>query len=78
MFRAADVMLVSKIDLLPYVPFDVDAAVENARRIRPGIEVMRVSSTSGEGMKAWIDWLQQRAAAVARAAPAAATAEQSS
>jgi hydrogenase nickel incorporation protein HypB len=62
MFRAADVLLVSKIDLLPYVPFDVDAAIANARRMRPGIDVMRVSATSGEGMAAWVAWLDARAA----------------
>ncbi len=73
MFRAADVVIVSKVDLLPYVPFDVEAAIGNARRIRPGIEVMRVSATSGEGMPAWVEWLQRRAAGIATDVAVAAT-----
>lgn len=57
MFRAADVMLITKIDLLPYVPFDADRAEENARRVNPNIRVLRVSATTGEGMDRWFKWL---------------------
>lgn len=57
MFAAADLMLVNKVDLLPYLDFDVDACVANARRVNPDIEVLRVSATSGEGMDRWHDWI---------------------
>ena len=67
MFHAADLLLVNKTDMLPYVQFDVEAAIGHARRVRPGIEALRVSATTGEGMDAWLDWLE-RGAAAARAA----------
>jgi len=66
MFHAADLLLINKTDLLPYVDFDVDAAIAYARRVRPGIEVMRVSATSGDGFEAWLAWLV-RGVAAARA-----------
>ena len=58
MFHAADLLLINKIDLLPYVTFDVGKAIEYARRVRPGLEVMLVSATSGEGFPAWTAWLE--------------------
>ena len=58
MFRAADVMLLNKCDLLPYLTFDADLAVANARRVNPDIKVIRVSATSGEGMDEWLDWIR--------------------
>jgi hydrogenase nickel incorporation protein HypB len=58
MFRAADVMLLNKCDLLPYLTFDADLAVANARRVNPDIQVIRVSATSGEGMDEWLDWIR--------------------
>ena len=58
MFRAADVMLLNKCDLLPYLDFDVDLAEANARRVNPNLTVFRVSATSGDGMSAWIDWIE--------------------
>ena len=60
MFHAADLLLVNKTDLLPYVQFDVEAAIGHARRVRPGIEALRVSATTGEGMDAWLHWLDHR------------------
>jgi len=66
MFHAADLLLINKTDLLPYVDFDVDAAIAYARRVRPGIEVMRVSATTGDGFEAWLAWLV-RGVAAARA-----------
>ncbi|HTP98452.1 MAG TPA: hydrogenase nickel incorporation protein HypB [Casimicrobiaceae bacterium] len=62
MFRAADVVLVNKIDLLPYVDFDLDAAVEHARRVRPGITVFKVSAKTGQGFDGWMEWLDCNAA----------------
>ncbi|MDN5914929.1 MAG: hydrogenase nickel incorporation protein HypB [Pseudonocardia sp.] len=57
MFRTADLMIVNKIDLLPHVDFDVARCVEYARRARPGIEVLEVSATRGDGLDAWYRWL---------------------
>ena len=58
MFRAADLMLLNKCDLLPYLTFDADLAVANARRVNPDIRVIRISATSGEGMEEWLDWIR--------------------
>ncbi|HEY2190009.1 MAG TPA: hydrogenase nickel incorporation protein HypB [Caldimonas sp.] len=66
MFHAADLLLVNKVDLLPHVDFDVDAAIGFARRVQPDIEAMRVSATTGEGFEAWLRWLE-RGVAAARA-----------
>ena len=59
MFRAADLVLISKLDLLPHVPFDAEAAARNARALNPEVEVLRVSARSGEGMAAWAAWLRR-------------------
>ena len=58
MFRAADLMLLNKCDLLPYLTFDVNLAIENARRVNPNIQVIRISATSGEGMEEWLEWIK--------------------
>ena len=63
MFHAADLLLINKVDLLPYVSFDVGKAIEYARRARPGLEAMLVSATSGEGIAAWTAWLEAGVAA---------------
>jgi hydrogenase nickel incorporation protein HypB len=63
MFHAADLLLINKIDLAPYVDFDADAAIEYARRMRPGLPVIRLSATTGEGLDAWIEWLREGVAA---------------
>jgi hydrogenase nickel incorporation protein HypB len=65
MFAAADLMVLAKIDLLPYVPFDAARCVEYARRVNPRIDVLQLSATSGAGMDAWLAWLER---GVARAA----------
>jgi len=57
-FAAASLMVVSKIDLLPHLEFDVDALIANARRVRPGIAVIRVSASTGEGMPEWLKWIE--------------------
>ena len=59
MFAAARLMVINKIDLLPYVDFDVTRCIDDARRVNPGIEVLQLSATRGDGMPAWLDWLQQ-------------------
>ena len=58
MFRAADVMLLNKCDLLPHLEFDANLAEANARRVNPKLVVFRVSATSGEGMDAWLAWIR--------------------
>ena len=63
MFHAADLMLVNKVDLAPYVQFDAEAAIGYARRVRPGLPAMLVSATTGEGFAAWIAWLEAGVAA---------------
>jgi hydrogenase nickel incorporation protein HypB len=57
MFAAARLMVLTKTDLLPHLRFDVARCIEYARRVNPGIEVLQLSATSGEGMQAWLDWL---------------------
>jgi hydrogenase nickel incorporation protein HypB len=68
MFHAAALMILNKTDLLPHLDFDVEACIANARRVNPAIEVMQLSARSGEGMQAWLDWLEAgvRAATSAR------------
>lgn len=58
MFHAADLMLLNKVDLLPHIEFDVEKTIENARRVNPGIKVLQISSTTGEGYNDWINWLE--------------------
>ncbi|WP_312979811.1 hydrogenase nickel incorporation protein HypB [Atlantibacter sp.] len=58
MFAAASVMLLNKVDLLPYLTFDLDACLASARAVNPDIEIMLVSATTGEGMDAWLAWLE--------------------
>jgi hydrogenase nickel incorporation protein HypB len=62
MFRAASLMLMNKCDLLPYLSFKVEAAIEFARRVNPGIEVIQVSAISGQGMEQWLDWIEKGSA----------------
>jgi hydrogenase nickel incorporation protein HypB len=57
MFRAASLMLLNKCDLLPYLSFDVERAIEYARRVNPGLRVIRTSSATGEGFDAWLTWI---------------------
>jgi hydrogenase nickel incorporation protein HypB len=57
MFRAADLVLITKTDLLPYVDFDLAACAADIGRISPGATVLPVSARSGDGLGAWYDWL---------------------
>jgi hydrogenase nickel incorporation protein HypB len=56
-FAASSMMVLSKIDLLPHLDFDVERCIEHARAINSDIEVLQVSARSGQGMAGWIDWL---------------------
>lgn len=60
MFRAADLVLLNKIDLLPYVNFDVADFLDGARRANPGVEVLQLSATTGDGIADWYGWLRAR------------------
>lgn len=57
-FATADLLLLNKVDLLPHLNFDVERCLGYARRINPGIRVIRTSATSGEGMETWYEWLR--------------------
>jgi hydrogenase nickel incorporation protein HypB len=59
MFHAAELMILTKVDLLPHVDFDVEQAIANAQEVNPGIEVLCVSARSGDGLEAWYDWLRE-------------------
>jgi hydrogenase nickel incorporation protein HypB len=58
-FHHADLVVLTKIDLLPYVPFSMDVARENARRVQPEIEILEVSCTSGAGLGQWTEWIER-------------------
>ncbi|WP_145490030.1 hydrogenase nickel incorporation protein HypB [Yersinia rohdei] len=58
MFAASTLMIINKIDLLPYLNFDIEQCVAYARQVNPGIQVIALSATSGEGMDLWLEWLE--------------------
>ena len=58
MFFAANLLLLNKMDLLPYLDFDVEKCIEYARKVNPGIKVLQVSATTGEGMEDWYQWIR--------------------
>ncbi len=57
MFRAASLMLLNKVDLLPHLSFNVDVAIEFAHRVNPQLRIIQVSASSGEGMTEWLEFL---------------------
>lgn len=57
MFRASQLMLLNKCDLLPHLDFNVERVIENALTVNPAITVIRISATTGEGMDEWLKWL---------------------
>jgi len=69
MFLAADLILINKADLLPYVEFDVEDCIRQARMLNPHVEVLVVSATAGDGLDGWYGWLTRATGApAARAA----------
>lgn len=60
MFLTSELLLISKSDLLPYVPFSVEAATKDAREVNPDIDALAISTLSGEGMDEWCDWLLKK------------------
>jgi hydrogenase nickel incorporation protein HypB len=59
-FAKSELMVLTKNDLLPYVPFNADLAISNARRVHPEMEVVRVSCLAGDGLREWMKWLDKR------------------
>ena len=66
-FFKSELVVITKTDLLPFVPFNLAAAEENARRVHPGVEIVRVSCVKNDGVEGWLDWLQKRKPAKAEA-----------
>lgn len=58
MFRACRLMLINKIDLPPYVRFDIERCIMHAGEVNPKIEVLQVLAATGQGMRAWYEWLR--------------------
>ena len=58
MFAASKLMILNKVDLLPYLNFDVEKCIAYAKQVNPTIEVIQLSSQSGEGLQQWLDWLK--------------------
>jgi len=59
-FFKSELLVLTKIDLLPHVPFEISRARENARRIHPGIEILELSCLTGAGLEDWRDWVTRR------------------
>jgi hydrogenase nickel incorporation protein HypB len=57
MFRAVDVVVVNKIDLLPHLDFDLDAFLRNLTSVNPSAKIIKTSARSGEGIEEWCGWL---------------------
>ena len=59
MFAAARLLLLNKIDLLPYVDFDVEQCLDYARRVNPDVQILQLSARTGMGLDAWLDWVRR-------------------
>jgi hydrogenase nickel incorporation protein HypB len=57
MFRSVDLVLINKVDLLPHLEFDIELLEQNIQTVHPGVESLRLSARSGEGIDAWLRWL---------------------
>jgi len=66
MFHAADLMIINKTDLLPYVDFDVERCINFARQVNPDIQIIELSSTKGDNFSVWTDWLVRKTKATQR------------
>jgi hydrogenase nickel incorporation protein HypB len=55
----ADLVLINKVDLVPHLGFDLAALEGNLQRVKPGLEVLRVSARTGEGFDGWLSWLRR-------------------
>jgi len=63
-FAIAELCIINKIDLLPYVPFDLERAIANARHVHPGMEIVQTSCTKVQGLEPWLAWIERRRAQV--------------
>ncbi|MGN0141735.1 MAG: hydrogenase nickel incorporation protein HypB [Roseburia sp.] len=63
MFTICDVLLINKIDVLPYFDFDLEACKERALRLNPNIQIIPISARTGEGIAQWTEWLRTQVAA---------------
>ncbi len=72
MFKASSLMLINKIDLLPYVDFDLEQAIDFARCIKPNIDVIELSAASGVGFDKWLAWIERARGLALKGAPLAA------
>jgi hydrogenase nickel incorporation protein HypB len=68
MFRAAALVIINKIDLLPYLDFDLASALANLRKVNPAAPVLQLSARTGEGMSDWFGWLRKQSAEAREAA----------
>lgn len=59
-FSRSELLVLTKTDLLPHLNFDIKAARENALRVHPGMDIVEVSSTTGQGFDTWMNWLRNR------------------
>ena len=59
-FRSADLLVITKTDLIPYVDFDLERAVRSARAVNPSLEVIKLSSKTGEGLEEWAGFIRER------------------
>ncbi len=66
MFFRSELLILNKIDLLPYVPFSIVTARENAQKVHPGMEIIEVSCSTGEGLPKWQAWLESKIASSAK------------
>jgi len=57
LFQTANLVILNKVDLLPYVPFDVDEFTQGVQGIQPGVPILHVSCTRGDGISDWVNWL---------------------
>jgi hydrogenase nickel incorporation protein HypB len=60
MFRSVELVLVNKIDLLPYLDFDMELFVKNLEAVNPGVPKIKLSTKTGEGVEGWTDWLASK------------------
>ncbi len=60
MFHRAELVLINKIDLLPYLRFDLPRCLDYVKQVNPRAEILQVSATGGEGMEQWYGWLDGR------------------
>ncbi|WP_298704383.1 hydrogenase nickel incorporation protein HypB [uncultured Veillonella sp.] len=59
-FKESKAVLLNKVDLLPYIPFDKEKAVEDIKNLNPTVQLFEVSCTKGDGLEAWTQWLGQQ------------------